>query len=784
MEKKVHSGCSCGHDHNDYSSSCGCGHEEHKHDHTCTHEHKEKHACGCGHHHEEPLACSCGRGHHEHHDHAHDHHDHNDSCTCHHNHDHHEKHYNCGHDHEHNEEHCGCGHHHDHHEKHCGCGHDHGHHEEDHCNCDHDHSHHHDKGCSCGHDHGHDHGSGCGCGHDHNHEQDPEEAKRELTILCIGLVLLIVGILLSGFFKTLVLIAAFAIVAWDIILGAVKNIKRGDIFGENFLMTIAGIGAVCIGEIPEGILVFLLYRFGEYLQTKAVSSSRKSISSLLDVRPDRANLLIDGQIKEIRAEEIEVGQTILVRPGEKIPLDGTVISGESQIDTAALTGESIPRDINPSQTVMAGCINLNGALEIRVDKAFGDSTASKILEMVEHASEKKAVSEKFITRFARVYTPIVVILAVVVALLPALVGWMTWSDSLYSALCFLAISCPCALVISVPLSFFAGIGRASRAGILVKGGNYLETLAQAEIVAFDKTGTLTGGKFSVYKRCAAEGVSEQNLLHYAAAAECRSNHPIAQSICNAWGSKINENEISEYQERTGHGVSAVYQGHTILAGRAEHLRKAAISFSEIDTKNATVIYVAVDGQYIGALLLRDEPKADAKEAVSALKALGIRKTAMLSGDNKPVAEQIGKELGIDAAFGELLPDDKLRELDNLRKDVSSKGKLLYAGDGINDTPVLASADVGIAMGGLGADAAIETADVIIMGDEPSKIASGIMIARRTQRIATENIVFAIATKVLVMLLSIFGYVELWMAVFADVGVCMLCVLNTLRINRK
>lgn len=702
---------------------CGCSHEEHKH------EHHHEHDCSCGHeqHHEHrEHGCSCGGRHH-----------HNEA----------EKTENCGCGHDHS---CSCGSHEDHH--------------------DHHEHHHHDDGC------------GCGCGHDHNHE-DPEQAKRELRILCVGADLLIVGVLLKGIAATAVLLAAFVLVAFDIVRGAVNNIRRGDIFGENFLMTIAGIGAVCIGEIPEGVLVFLLYRLGEYLQTKAVSSSRKSISALLDVRPDRANLLINGEVSEVRAEEVQLGQVILVRPGEKIPLDGTVLSGNSQLDTAALTGESVPREISVGQAVMAGCINLTGALEIRVDKVFADSTASKILEMVEHASEKKATSEKFITRFARVYTPIVVCAAVIVAIVPALIGWMEWSDSLYSALCFLAISCPCALVISVPLSFFAGIGRASRDGILVKGGNHLETLAQAEIVAFDKTGTITAGKFSVHKCIPANGVTEDQLLCLAAAVESRSSHPIAQSICNAWSGKELP-ELTEYRESAGFGVSAILNGKKVIAGKADHLRGAGIDLAEISNESATVIYVAEDGRYMGAILLRDEPKTDAADTITALKAMGIKKTAMLSGDSQAVAEQIGRELGLDIVCGQLLPQDKLHELEHLREELTYKGKLLYAGDGINDTPVLAAADIGIAMGGLGADAAIETADVIIMGDEPGKIADGIRIARRTQRIAIENIVFAIATKTLVMLLSLFGHVELWAAVFADVGVCMLCVLNTLRINRK
>lgn len=690
-------------------------------------------------------------------------------------------------------------HEHAHEHEHCGCGHDHGHHGchenhhenhdgHEHC-CGHDHEHHehHHEGC-CG--HSHVHSDGCGCGHDHNHEQDPAEARRELITLAAGAVLLGVGLLLHisryvpGWISTAVLLAAFLVVAAEIMVQAANSIRHGDVFGESFLMAIAGIGAVCIGEIPEGVLVFLLYRLGEYLQTRAVSSSRKSISALLDVRPDRANLLENGQSREVEARDIQVGQTILVRPGEKVPLDGVVLEGSSQLDTAAITGESVPRDISAGQPVMAGCINLSGALEIRVEKSFGESTASKILEMVEHASEKKAASEKFITRFARVYTPIVCLAAAVVAVLPPLVGLMSWGRSVYSALCFLVISCPCALVISVPLSFFAGIGRASREGVLVKGGNHLETLAEAQIVAFDKTGTLTEGRFSVSDCLTAEGVSREELLELAAMAECRSNHPIAQSILAAYSGSVDEGGLEDFRERSGHGVSVLAGGRRILAGKRDFLTEAGVALPERPKTAATVVYVAADGVYRGAVLLRDAPKADAKAAISGLRALGVRETAMLSGDSAPVVAEIAGEIGLDRAVGELLPQDKLRELETLRSHLTGKGRLLYAGDGINDTPVLASADIGIAMGGLGADAAIETADVIIMGDEPSKIASGIRIARRTSRIATENIIFAIAVKVLVMLLSVMGYVELWAGVFADVGVCMLCVLNTLRINRK
>lgn len=693
------------------------------------------------------------------------------------------KHMSCAHEHAHEQEHRthgGCDAHTDDgcHGT-CCCG---GHGHEEH----HHHGHDHGDSC-CGHDH--DHG-GCSCGHDHSHEQDPAEARRELITLAVSAVLLAAGILSKSFLSgtpwisTVILLAAFFSVAAEILVEAAKNIRRGEIFGESFLMAIAGIGAVCIGEIPEGVMVFLLYRLGEYLQTKAVSSSRKSISALLDVRPDRANLLENGVSREVDAEDVQIGQTILVRPGEKIPLDGVILSGESQLDTAALTGESVPRDAAVGQAVLAGCINLSGALEIRVEKSFGESTASKILELVENASEKKASSEKFITRFARVYTPIVCLAAVIVAVVPPLVNLMPWSRSIYSALCFLVISCPCALVISVPLSFFAGIGRASREGVLVKGGNHLETIAEAQIVAFDKTGTLTEGRFSVSGFHTAAGISQEKLLELAAQAEARSTHPIAQSILAAYTGEIDGTRLEDYREISGHGVSVTVDGRRILAGKRDYLLEEGVSLPEAPNSAATAVYVAEDGVYQGAVLLRDAPKKDAKEAIRALRSLGIQKTAMLSGDSRGVVEEIAGEIGLDYAAGELLPQDKLEELGRLRSQLTGKGRLLYAGDGINDTPVLASADIGIAMGGLGADAAIETADVIIMGDEPGKIASGIRIARRTNRIAAENIVFAIAVKVLVMLLSVTGHVELWAGVFADVGVCMLCVLNTLRINQK
>ena len=630
-----------------------------------------------------------------------------------------------------------------------------------------------------------------------------KQRKMLYRILAAAVLLIVVKLLpllfpVPWWMAVVLFLVPYLVIGWDVLWKAVRNILNGQVFDENFLMALATVGAFATGEYAEAVFVMLFYQTGELFQDYAVGKSRQSIAALMDIRPDVANLENeDGSLEEVDPEDVEVGSIVVVRPGERVPLDGEVVEGASALDTAALTGESVPRDVGPGDPVISGCVNQSGLLRVRVTKPCEESTVSKILDLVENAGEKKAASENFITRFARYYTPCVVIAATALFLLPTIAlalipagsqpGFLAgtqWTGWLHRALIFLVISCPCALVISVPLSFFAGIGRASREGVLVKGGNHLETLAEAQIVAFDKTGTLTEGRFSVSGCLLADGVSQEMLLELAAQAECRSTHPIAQSILAAYGKPLDEAALGEYQEVPGHGVSVTAGGRRVLAGKREYLLEEGVSLPETPTAAATAVYVAADGVYQGAVLLRDAPKRDAKAAISALRSLGIRKTAMLSGDSKPVVAEIAREIGLDQASGELLPQNKLEELNRLRDQLTGKGRLLYAGDGINDTPVLASADIGIAMGGLGADAAIETADVIIMGDEPSKIASGIRIARRTSRIATENIVFAIAVKVLVMILSVMGHVELWAGVCADVGVCMLCVLNTLRINRK
>jgi len=686
----------------------------------------------------------------------------------------------CGeqkHHHEHVETICSC-----HSEQYESCGHHHGHHDchdhhEDACSC-HGHHHDHHENCSCSHDHDEDGcGCGCGCGHEHGKEDGKEE-----LLLCTGAaVLLLTGLLGKwGIISTALMLLAYLLVGFDILKTAFSNICRGRIFDENFLMTIAGIGAICIGETAEAVLVMLLYRVGEYLQGRAVAKSRSSIRALMDIRPDCANLLEGEEIREVEAGSVNVGQLILIRPGERVPLDGIVVEGSSQLDTAALTGESLPRECGAGDEVLAGCINLSGLLKVRVSKSFGESAASRILELVEHASRNKAVSEKFISRFARIYTPIVCALAVVIAVVPGLAGWNNWANAVYNALCFLVISCPCALVISVPLSFFAGIGCASRNGILVKGGNFLDALARAEIAALDKTGTLTKGVFSVAEVHAARGVSDDTLLRCAALAECQSNHPIAKAILTSC--VVDAGEVNEYHEHSGHGVSAKCADGMLYAGKPDYLRSLGITVPVVDSIG-TLVSVALDGTYLGTLVLRDILKDDAADAIRELKKLGIAKTVMLSGDSGTVVEQVAKELHLSAAYSQLLPEDKLCHMEALREQLSDRGTLLYAGDGINDTPVLTAADVGIAMGGLGTDAAIEAADAVIMGDEPGKIALAVRIARKTCRIANENIVFSIAVKIAIMVLSAFGHVELWLAVFADVGVCMITILNALRVNR-
>lgn len=647
------------------------------------------------------------------------------------------------------------------------------------CTC---HSHEHDH-----HDHHHDHAHehhGCACCHSEEHEvHDHGGAGNKDLILAGGAaVLLAAGMLLpGGVVPTVLLLAAYLLVGFDILQEAFSNILHGELFDENFLMTVASIGAICIGELPEAVLVMLLYRVGEYLQGLAVAKSRRSIRALMDIRPDHARVLENGVERTVEAKDVAVGQTILLRPGDRIPLDGRILEGESQLDTSALTGESLPRDCGVGDEVLAGCVNLSGALQAEVTRAFQDSAASRVLQLVEHAAQNKAVSEKFISRFARIYTPIVCALAVVIAVAPALLGIYSWGDSVYNALCFLVISCPCALVISVPLSFFAGVGAASRRGILVKGGNFLDALARVEIAAFDKTGTLTKGELSLAEILPAEGVSEEELLQTAAAAERHSNHPVARAILAACPAV--PEDAAEVRELSGRGMSVLWRGRRVAAGRGDYLRSLSVPVPQV-TAPGTQVFVAADGRYLGALVLRDTVKEDAAEAVKQLRALGVKKQVMLTGDSREAADPIAAQLGLDEALSQLLPEEKLSALEELRRQISRKGKLLYTGDGINDTPVLTAADVGVAMGGLGADAAIEAADVVLMGDEPSRLADGIRLARKTVAIANENIIFSIAVKVLIMTLAALHLVDLWLAVFADVGVCMITILNALRLNGR
>ena len=578
-----------------------------------------------------------------------------------------------------------------------------------------------------------------------------------------------------------IFLVCYTVVGWDIIWKAITNILHGQVFDENFLMTIATLGALILGEYSEGVAVMLFYQVGEWFQSYAVSKSRKSIASLMDIRPDYANIEQDGKLIQVDPDEVPIGSSIIVKPGERIPLDGTIIKGSSSLDTSALTGESMPREALPGMDVISGCINQTGILTIRTTKEFGESTVAKILDLVENASDKKGKTENFITRFARYYTPAVVFAALVLALLPPLITGQDFGTWVYRALTFLVISCPCALVISIPLSFFGGIGGASKIGVLVKGSNYLESLASAETVVFDKTGTLTKGAFAV-SELHPVNVQKERLLELAAYAEDYSTHPISLSIKKAYGKKINSNRISSVQEIPGHGVCAVIDGKSVLAGNEKLMEKENIRYTDSSTIG-TVIYLACDRKYLGCIVIEDELKPDAQKAVDLLKDEGIRKTVMLTGDSDAVGKKVANRLGLDQAYTELLPADKVERVEELLAQKSEKGKLLFVGDGINDAPVLARADVGIAMGGLGSDAAIEAADVVLMTDEPSKIASVMKIARKTLRIANQNIIFALGIKFIVLILGAFGYANMWAAVFADVGVSVIAILNAIRAMR-
>ena len=607
--------------------------------------------------------------------------------------------------------------------------------------------------------------------------------KRLLFRIIIAAVLFAAGSLLplGPTVEMGIFLVCYAVIGWDIVWKAVTNILHGQVFDENFLMTIATIGALILGEHSEGVAVMLFYQVGEWFQSYAVSKSRKSIASLMDIRPDYANVERNGKLEQVDPDEVNIGDTIVVKPGERVPLDGKIIKGTSALDTSALTGESMPRDVEPGMEVISGCINQTGILTIQTTKKYGESTVAKILDLVENASDKKGKTENFISRFARYYTPIVVFAAIALAILPPLVTGQPFSVWIYRALTFLVISCPCALVISIPLSFFGGIGGASKIGVLVKGSNYLESLAHTEVVVFDKTGTLTKGSFAV-SQIKAIDMKEEQLLELAAYAEDYSNHPISQSIQKAYGKKIDNSRISDVQEIAGHGVRAVIDGKTVLAGNAKLMNRENIAYTPSDAIG-TVIYLACNGKYAGYIVIEDEVKADAPAAIRALKEVGVRKTVMLTGDADAVGKKVAQKLGLDQAYTELLPADKVDRVEAMLKQTSEKGKLVFVGDGINDAPVLARADVGIAMGGLGSDAAIEAADVVLMTDEPSKISAVVRIARKTIRIANENIVFALGVKLLVLILGATGYANMWAAVFADVGVSVIAILNAIRAMR-
>ena len=608
--------------------------------------------------------------------------------------------------------------------------------------------------------------------------------KKMLVRIAVSAVLLIAAALVpyQGLWRFALFLPAYFVIGWDVLWRAVRNIAHGQVFDENFLMALATVGAFCTGffgqgEYPEAVFVMLFYQVGELFQSYAVGKSRKSIASLMDIRPDYANVERDGKLLQVDPEEVAVGDTITVKAGEKIPLDGLVLEGSSLVNTSALTGESVPRQVRPGDSVISGCVNQNGLLRVQVTKAFGESTVQKILDLVENASSKKAKAENFITKFARYYTPVVVFCALALAVVPPLFvgGWTGWVQK---ALIFLVVSCPCALVISVPLSFFGGIGGASRQGILVKGGNYLEVLADTELVVFDKTGTLTKGVFQV-TAIHPEGVSQQELLELAALAESYSDHPISRSLKEAWGKALDTARVGQVEELSGRGVRAQVDGKEVWAGNGKLMEEIGLAYRP-SGQVGTVVHVAAEGRYLGYILIADEVKPDAKEAIAALKAQGVKKTVLLTGDAKDVGEAVAQELGLDEAYTQLLPGDKVERVEALLQETSPKGKLAFVGDGINDAPVLSRADIGIAMGALGSDAAIEAADLVLMDDKPSKIAKAMEISKRTLRIVRQNIVFALAVKLLVLLLTPFGLANMWEAVFADVGVMVVAILNASR----
>ncbi|MEY8001002.1 heavy metal translocating P-type ATPase [Clostridium sp. Mt-5] len=615
--------------------------------------------------------------------------------------------------------------------------------------------------------------------------EDGSEKKKyniENIILGIGVLIYASAIIFKFQFRIelALYLISYLIIGQEVLLKAIKNIGRGQVFDENFLMCIASIGAFCIKQFPEAVAVMLFYRIGEYFQDRAVDHSRKSISDLMNIKPDFANVKSNGEIKKVDPEDVNVGDIILVKPGEKIPLDGEIVEGNSMIDTSALTGESLPREVSIDDEVLGGFINKNGVMSVKVTKAFGQSTVAKILDLVENASSKKAPTENFITKFARYYTPAVVVLSFMLAVLPPLlVTGATFSTWFYRALVFLVVSCPCALVISVPLGFFGGIGSASKNGILIKGGNYLEALNYVNTVVFDKTGTLTKGVFKVTKVKAYGNFKEEDVLKYASFAEAYSNHPIAVSILKAYNQEVERNLIKDYSEIPGKGIRATIDECEILAGNENFMSDKGILCEQVESVG-TIVHVALNNSYVGYVIISDELREDSRKAVKDLKNQEIKKVAMLTGDNSLVGKKIAESIGLDEVYAELLPDEKVEKLEEIYNENGKNGKLIFVGDGINDAPVLARADVGVAMGGIGSDAAIEAADVVIMTDEPSKVSVAIKIARNTKKIVTQNIVFALGVKFIIMILGAVGIANIWEAVFGDVGVALIAVLNSMR----
>lgn len=612
-----------------------------------------------------------------------------------------------------------------------------------------------------------------------------QRAKFEVKpTLIIGTILYLIAVIgdFKGALALILFVASYLLIGGKVVLTAIKNIARGQLFDENFLMTVATIGAFSISEYQEAVAVMLFYEIGETIQGYAVNKSRSSISSLMDIRADYANIIIDGKEKKVSPETVKVEDIILVKPGEKIPLDGIVVEGESFVDTSALTGESVPRKIAVNDEILSGGINTNGVLKVKVTKKFGESTVSRILEMVENAANKKANTEKFITKFAKVYTPIVVALAILIAVVPSIfIKDALFSTWLYRALVFLVVSCPCALVVSVPLGFFAGIGGASKKGVLVKGSNYLELLKDLETVVFDKTGTLTEGVFTVTE-INTNNIQKEKLIEIAAMAESFSNHPIAISIIKEYGKEIDKEVIKEYEEIAGHGIKAVINNEEVLIGNAKLMNQFNISYNEVDSIG-TVVYCAINGEFKGSIVISDKIKENAAEALINLKAAGVKKTVMLTGDNKKTAEKVGEKVNIDEVHSELLPLGKVKEVEKLLKASNKNGRLAFVGDGVNDAPVLARADIGIAMGGIGSDAAIEAADVVLMKDDINALVDAINVSKKTNKILWQNIIFALGVKVIVMVLGTFGIANMWTAVFADVGVTIIAIINSTRCFR-